>query len=64
MADCQTYMTQKQVAEMLGLSTATLESWRIRGKGPRYLKLGRCVRYLVADLEAWIERRVSTSVAA
>jgi excisionase family DNA binding protein len=64
MADCQTYMTQKQVAEMLGLSTATLEGWRIRGKGPRYLKLGRCVRYLVADLEAWIERRVSTSAAA
>ena len=47
-------LTECQVAEQLGLSVATLRAWRHRGKGPRFLRFGRAVRYLPADLETFI----------
>ena len=40
-----------QAAEYLGLRPNTLEIWRCRNKGPKYMKLGRRVLYDVADLE-------------
>jgi Helix-turn-helix domain len=42
-------------AEMLGVQVSTLAAWRCRKKGPPYLKVGKGVRYRVADLNAWIE---------
>jgi hypothetical protein len=33
----------------------TLKQWRHLGKGPRYVKFGRHVRYRRSDLDAWIE---------
>lgn len=34
------------------------------GRGPRYIKVGRSVRYRVSDLDEWLERHlVSTSDA-
>ena len=58
-------LTESEVADQLGLSVATLRAWRHRGKGPRFLRFGRAVRYLPADLEDFIRasavdmRRVS-----
>lgn len=43
-------VTERQVAEQLGLSVATLRAWRHRGKGPRFLRFGRSVRYLPSDV--------------
>jgi predicted DNA-binding transcriptional regulator AlpA len=43
-------LNEKQAAEYLGLSPATLSSWRCRKKGPRWVKLGGAVRYDDADL--------------
>jgi excisionase family DNA binding protein len=47
-------LTETQAAEHLGLSIATLRAWRHRGKGPRFVRFGRAVRYLRADLDAFI----------
>ncbi len=47
-------LTEREVAELLGLSVATLRAWRHRGKGPRFLRLGRSVRCLPADLEEFV----------
>ncbi len=47
-------LTEREVAELLGLSVATLRAWRHRGKGPRFLRLGRSVRYLPADLDDFV----------
>jgi excisionase family DNA binding protein len=49
-----TALTERQVAEQLGLSVATLRAWRHRGKGPRYLRLGRSVRYLPSDVDNFV----------
>lgn len=54
-------LTTKQAAEKLQVKETTLEQWRWNGKGPRFIKLGRCVRYRTADLEAFQEERVFTS---
>ena len=43
-------VTERQVADQLGLSVATLRAWRHRGKGPRFLRFGRSVRYLPSDV--------------
>ena len=47
-------LTESQVAEQLGLSVATLRAWRHRGRGPRFVRFGRAVRYLPADLDAFV----------
>ena len=47
-------LTEREVSELLGLSVATLRAWRHSGQGPRFLRLGRAVRYLPADLEDFV----------
>lgn len=47
-------LTEREVSDLLGLSVATLRAWRHRGQGPRFLRLGRAVRYLPADLEDFV----------
>lgn len=43
------------VAEITGLSIKTLNTWRCRGGGPRFLKLGRSVRYRRRAVLQWLE---------
>jgi predicted DNA-binding transcriptional regulator AlpA len=51
------YLTESGVASLSGLSIATLRKWRLLGKGPRFRKLGRAVRYSTTDLGEWLETR-------
>jgi predicted DNA-binding transcriptional regulator AlpA len=51
-------------AQLLGVSRRTLQGWRWRGGGPRFVRIGiRAVRYEPAELRAWVDaqRRTSTS---
>ena len=51
-------LNQKQVAEILGKSTAWLERVRWSGAdGPPFRKFGRHVRYDLSDLMEWIESK-------
>ena len=54
-------LNSDEAAEYLGLKRTTLEAWRCRGGGPLYLKLGRIVKYRLADLDAFIDSRVHSS---
>lgn len=59
-------LTTRQTAEWLDVSHRTLESFRIAGRGPKYVKIGRCVRYRARDLKEWLEgleRRSTSDVA-
>jgi excisionase family DNA binding protein len=51
-------LTEHDVAKQLGLSVATLRAWRLKGKGPRFVRFGRAVRYLAADVERFVEASV------
>lgn len=57
------FLTTPEAAGYLRLSPATLESWRCRGDGPPFRKLGRLVVYARQDLESFAQHqmRVSTS---
>ena len=46
---------ERFAAAYLSISVETLRSWRQQNRGPRYRKLGRCVRYAIADLKAFID---------
>ncbi|OGR01454.1 MAG: hypothetical protein A2511_00855 [Deltaproteobacteria bacterium RIFOXYD12_FULL_50_9] len=54
-------LTTEDAATYLNIKTATLEQWRWQGRGPRFIKLNRAVRYRLSDLEAFLEDRVFTS---
>lgn len=59
-----TLLTTTQAAAILGLSPRTLEGLRVRGGGPRFVRLSaRAVRYRHEDLAAWIEAGVRTNTA-
>lgn len=55
---------EHEAADILGLSARTLREWRRSGTGPRFVKLGRSVRYEPAELDAFIAANRATSTAA
>jgi len=46
-------LTDVQVAKRLGVSRFTVRSWRLKGVGPRFLKMGRAVRYRSQDVDEY-----------
>ncbi len=49
-------------AARVGLAASTLEKFRQRGEGPRFIRLGgRAVGYDPCDLDAWLEARKAES---
>lgn len=53
--DDLTLVDNKQAADILGVNYLTLQNWRSTGKSPRYVKVGRNVRYRISELKAWLE---------
>ncbi len=51
------YLNEKQVSEMTGLSLSTLRNSRFQGRGLPYVKVGRSVRYSLADVVEYMESR-------
>jgi predicted DNA-binding transcriptional regulator AlpA len=56
-------LTAAETAHLLRLSVRTLEANRLHGVGPRYVKLGRSVRYRLSDVLQHISERVVTSTS-
>ena len=54
-------MDQRDLANYLGKSTAWCERARWAGEGPRFIKLGRHVRYRADDVLAWIDANACDS---
>jgi predicted DNA-binding transcriptional regulator AlpA len=58
-----TLLTQREAATQLHLSERTLERFRVSGTGPKFVRLGRSIRYRLADIEAYIASRVVGSTS-
>lgn len=56
--------TPGEVAEHLKVPPKTLNQWRYLGKGPRWIKVGRHVRYRWTDVEAYEEQNAEGGQAA
>lgn len=60
-------LTEKEAAHYIGMSIHYLRKDRAEGKigqrtaGPRFLKIGRSIRYLKDDLDQWLESNCKTN---
>lgn len=50
------------LARRWGMSTQTLQNWRVQGKGPQYIKMGEGksspVMYRIKDVLEWEEKHL------
>jgi excisionase family DNA binding protein len=60
MTGLETYLDVEQVAEMLGLSIATIRKWVLIGYIP-YLKIGRVIRFSASEVQDWARGKNSVS---
>ena len=57
-------LTETEAARYLGFSNRTLQSWRLRGCGPRFVKVSsRCIRYQRSELENWVTANLRSSTS-
>lgn len=51
----QKWLNVREAAERLGFSKKTLDNWRSEGRGPRYSRVGRSIRYHIEDLDSYMQ---------
>ena len=57
-------LTEDEAAALLKVQPATLATWRVRGRpNLPFVRVGRCVRYRLEDLIAFINRQVRQSTS-
>jgi predicted DNA-binding transcriptional regulator AlpA len=57
-------INEEEAGKFLKLSTRTMQSKRVYGGGPRYIRLSvRCIRYRRADLREWADRHLLRSTS-
>ena len=59
----RTLLNEKQAAERLGVAVKTMQQWRHFGRGPKFAKIGRLVKYRGTDLDAYITSRTINPAA-
>lgn len=57
-------LTPGQLAERWQTSKQSLANMRYRGGGPRWIKVGRLVRYRIADVEEYEDAQAQGGAAA
>ena len=58
--DC---LSEREAAARLCISPATLARCRVRGEGPHFRRIGNRLRYLPADIDAWVSKQRWTSIS-
>lgn len=57
-------MKPAEAARLLNVSERTLEAWRYKGMGPKFLRISaRCIRYRPQDILDWQENRLRRSTS-
>ncbi len=47
----------EELAEYLGVPVTTIYDWRVDGKGPCAIKVGRHIRFAVQDVQEWVAQQ-------
>jgi excisionase family DNA binding protein len=58
------YLDEKRLCALLGISSVTTTKWRVKAKGPPFIKVGRLVRYRRSDVEAWLRANTIGALAS
>ena len=53
-------LTPTELADMLSLTTYTLQRYRCDSKGPAYVKVGNRILYPIPAVEEWLNSKVQT----
>lgn len=57
-------MNEQEAAGFLGYSIRALQNWRVRGGGPKFIKVSsRSIRYRRRDLIAWYSTLIRSSTS-
>ncbi len=57
-------INEHEAADYIGHSVRALQNWRVRGGGPKFVKIShRSIRYRRCDLNKWIESRLVRSTS-
>ena len=59
--DIEAAVSEVTAAKLMGLSVRTLQAWRVRGGGPRFMRFGRAVRYRRRALIEYMDQRAVNS---
>jgi predicted DNA-binding transcriptional regulator AlpA len=54
------YLSEKDFSAISGFSVYTIQQWRHYDKGPIYRKIGTSVRYLLTDIQKWMDETIVT----
>lgn len=55
------HMTIDELATRWGMHRGSLCNWRIKGKGPKYVKVGKTILYPIEEVEAYEQQNVKRS---
>lgn len=58
--DSDRLLTEMQAADVLRLSSRTLQAWRSRDVGPPFVRAGRAIRYRRSALMTWADDNTIT----
>lgn len=47
------WLTMEQLCDRLQIPITTARYWRIRNYGPPAVRVGRCLRYRLSDVQEW-----------
>ena len=50
-------LTEHEAADLLKVSTRTLQAWRCNSSGPPFARVGRSIRYMRTGLLNWLSSR-------
>lgn len=56
-------LSTPEAAPFAGVKAKTLENWRCLGLGPKFVRVGRLVRYDPDDIQAWRDDRKASSTS-
>lgn len=57
MTELPRYLNRREAGTVLGVAERTLEKWAELGIGPPQYKLGKAIRYDLAELIEWVKAR-------
>lgn len=57
-------LTVTELADYLGVPVATIYDWRVDGKGPRAIRIGRHLKFAASDVRSGLETKRARSVDA
>ena len=54
-------MNIEELADYLGVPVTTIYDWRVAGKGPCAIRVGRSLKFAVSDVRDWLAHHRETS---